>query len=224
MSLTLEKWPSRKYAFSLPMRYNLWGPKDRGTVICLHGYQDHALSMVRRLGWWEKELPFQVLAVNAPFPVPIWTAEGFKEAYSWYFRDTERGFTIISPAETAERVYDLAHELGVTEGPLVIFGFSQGGYLAPFVAPHLKTLKSIISLGSGYPAEPYKGLKGINVYGLHGDKDERIPIAASQEAHAQLMRSGFGGEWITLPGLTHKVDPQAEPVVRRLVMQSLGIK
>lgn len=222
MSHTLEKWPLQTYSFTLPIRYSLWGPKDKGVVIALHGYQDHALSMMRRIGWWEKELPFQVLAVNAPFPVPIWAADGFKEAYAWYFRDTDRGFTIVSPNETALRVYQLVDSLGLAKLPSMIFGFSQGGYLAPFLGPHLKDLRGLISLGSGYPMEPYRQLKSTYVYGLHGDKDERIPHDASKAAHGEIIKAGFKGEFITLPGLGHKVDPQAEPEVRRLALKHLG--
>lgn len=223
MSVKLESWPSKIYSYSLPMRYFLWGPKEQGLVLCMHGYQDHALSMMRRIGWWEEEdLPFQVLALNAPFPVPFWTADGFKEAYAWYFRDTERGFTIVSPNEMADRVHLLLNDLGLVDKPIVIFGFSQGGYLAPFVGKLLPCLKAIISLGSGYPERPYSRLPLTTVYGIHGEKDERIPFAASRDAHAALLKQGFKGEFHGVPGLTHKVHVQIEPLVRRLAVQALN--
>ena len=235
MSFKLESWPSRTYSYTLPMRYRLFAPKlgdaegfgaDDGLVVCLHGYQDHALSMIKRLGWWdanlesEMALPFQVLAVNAPFPVPVRTKAGFIEAYAWYFRDTDRGFTIASPQQTAERVAELLTEIGVAGRPIVIFGFSQGGYLAPFVARHIPNLKSLICLGSGYPPEPYLHLKPTKIYALHGEQDETIPLAASRQAHAALLTTGFQGEFLTLPGLDHRVDPQAEPLVRRCLEKS----
>lgn len=202
------------------MRYQTWGPTNGGLVVALHGYQDHALSMMRRIGWWEKELPFQVLAVNAPFPVPIWAADGFKEAYAWYFRDTERGFTIVSPQETALRVYELLQELEVAERPIAIFGYSQGGYLAPFLGRHLRDLRAIIGMGSGYPPEPYKHVEPTRVYALHGDADERIPFEAARDAHRVLLNSGFTGEFISFPGLKHRVDAVAESTVRRLAIES----
>jgi predicted esterase len=222
MSLKLEAWPTKTYSYTLPMRYHLSGPSDAGVVLCMHGYQDHALSMLKRIGWWEgdkpKALPFQILAVNAPFPVPLWTKSGFVEAYAWYFRDTDRGFTIVSPQQTAERVYQLIQEIGVAQKPMMIFGFSQGAYLAPFVARHIQNLKGLISLGSGYPQEPYTHLNPTTkVFGIHGDQDQTIPLKASQEAHAQLIKTGFRGEFFTIKGLEHKVDPQVEPLVRRLV-------
>lgn len=221
MSYKLEGWPTKTYSFTLPVRYKLWGPPDTGVVLCLHGYQDHALSMIRRIGWWEKELPFQVLAVNAPFPVPLWTASGFHEAYSWYFRDTERGFTIASPEDTADRVAQLIGDLKLKDRPMMIFGFSQGGYLAPFVGRHLPRLKGLICLGSGYPAAPYKHLTFTKVYAIHGDRDERIPLQPTQEAHAQLLARGFDGEFFKIHELDHRVDEKVEPLVRRLISENL---
>ncbi|MGE4131507.1 MAG: alpha/beta hydrolase [Bdellovibrionales bacterium] len=206
--------------FTIPVRYLLRGPADRGTAVLLHGYQDHAQSMAKRLGWLEAELPFQVLAINGPFPVPIWKATGFVEAYSWYFRDTSRDLMIVSPDDTAQKVAEMIRQL-VGDGPVVLVGFSQGGYLAPFIAQVLPSVRAIIAMGSGYPPEPYKGLDKVKIYGLHGDQDERIPIQSSKQAHAELLQSGLSGEFRVIPGLDHKVDPILEPTVRGLVLQEL---
>lgn len=222
MAHKLEDWSFETYPFTLPLRFKLWGPKNTGVVVCLHGFQDHALSMMKRIGWWEQDLPFQILAVNAPFPVPIMTQDGYQEAYAWYFRDTERNFTIVSPQETAERVAQLIRSLNLSETPSVIFGFSQGGYLAPFLAPHLKNLRALIGLGSGYPIEVYAGLPKLKIFALHGDQDERIPIESSREAHALLVERGFGGEFRTVPGLGHRVEPKVEPLVRRIIETALN--
>jgi predicted esterase len=156
--------------------------------------------------------------------VPFWTAEGFKEAYAWYFRDTDRGFTIVSPEEMADRVQLILTELDLVRLPIVIFGFSQGGYLAPFAGRLMPNLKAIISLGSGYPKGPYSRLPKTAVYGLHGEEDERIPFEASKVAHADLLKAGFKGEFFAFPGLKHKVDPAVEPLVRRLAVKELGLE
>jgi phospholipase/carboxylesterase len=221
--MKLESWPAKTYAYTLPMRYKLWGEPNDKVVLCMHGYQDHAQSMMKRIGWLDNDkLPFQVLAVNGPFPVPIWTASGFHEAYAWYFRDTERGFTIVSPEQMAERVAQLTEELNLHKTPLVIFGFSQGGYLAPFVTRLLPQTKAIIALGSGFPKAPYAHVPTTTkIYAIHGDRDERIPIQPTKEAHAQLLQQGFQGEFFAIPGLDHRVDTQVEPLVRKLAIEAL---
>jgi predicted esterase len=220
----MEKWPALHYEFQLPMRYLLRGPKDQGVVICLHGYQDHALSMIRRLGWHEGEdLPFQVLAVNAPFPVPIWNADGFKEAYSWYFRDTERSLFIVTPETTSSRLAQLVEDVGLKDTPKVIVGFSQGGFLAPYLGQRIKMLKGIIGLGSGYLEENYRELSPTRIYALHGDRDERITAAQAQPGFQHLLERGFTGEFEVVPGVEHKVDSRLEPKIRQKAMEFFAL-
>ncbi len=223
MDKTLRDWPAFTSHFTLPMRFLRQGREGQGTVILLHGYQDHALSMTRRLGWLDREdLPFQILAVNAPFPVPVWKADGFVEAYSWYFRDTSRDLMIVNPLDTAAQVARLVRENLLPNRPLALLGFSQGGYLAPYLAHHLPEVRAIIAIGSGYPAEPYSRLQPLPVFGLHGASDDRWPIEASQSAHAELLKRGFKGEFHIVPDLGHKVDPVLDPYIRGFLNTAWG--
>ena len=220
----MHAWPVKRYDFPMPIRYSLSAaPADSGgVVICLHGYQDHALSMIRRLGWWENTgLPFQVLAVNGPFPVPIWLADGFKEAYSWYFRDTERDLEFVSPVTTAQRLTQLIADLNLSATPKVIFGFSQGGFLAPYLAAQLGRVAGIIGYGCGYPAEIYAKTHGIKVYAVHGELDERVPPAPARADFDKVLAAGHLGEFHLIPKLTHKVEPRMEPLVRKLALACL---
>lgn len=218
----MRDWPLVETNYTLPMRYLVQG-EGPGTVVLLHGYQDHAMSMTRRMGWLERPLPFRILAVNAPFPVPVWKADGFLEAYSWYFRDTQRDIMIVSPASSAEKVAALiGRVLGPTE-PVVLLGFSQGGYLAPFVAPLVPTTRAIVAVGSGYPDEPYAHVStAVEVYGLHGANDNRWPLESSHEAHRRLTSRGYRGEFHVIPNLDHRVDPMLSPLVEQFALANFG--
>lgn len=218
------KWQEKTYTFPLPIRYHLSEPQGESLVVLLHGYQDNAQSMLKRLGWVDAQVPFQWLTLNAPFPVPVWNADGFKEAYSWYFRDTDRNLVIVKPADSGERVASLITDLGLGSKNIVFFGFSQGGYLAPHVAKHLHNVRGIIGLGCGYTEEGYKDLKPTYVWGLHGSLDERVDIAKARHEHAAVIRRGFRGSFIEIPDFSHKVDPFIEPRVRELIEQSLKEK
>jgi predicted esterase len=217
----MADWPLKRYDFSIPFRYHLSGPSGKGLVICMHGYQDHALSMVRRLGWWgdNSQLPFQVLAINGPFPVPIWTEQGFKEAYSWYFRDTYGNLAFLSPDMTAGRLHFLLRDLGLSDATKVLFGFSQGGYMCPYLASHIENVKGIVGYGCGYDAEIYARCKPMMVQAIHGDKDERIPFEPVREEFSKLVSDRHRGEFHLVPNLTHRVEASAEPLVRRLVLE-----
>ena len=215
----MQSWALKRYDFPMPIRYHLSATEGSGLVLCLHGYQDHALSMIRRLGWWEAtNLPFQILAINGPFPVPIWTKEGFTEAYSWYFRDTSRDLEFVSPATTASRLKLLLDDLGLGARPKVILGFSQGGFLAPYLANQLHEVRGIIGLGCGYPVDIYAKCKPLVVHAIHGAKDERIPFKNSQAEFAEVLKVGHRGEFHLLPELVHRVEVSLDPLVRRLAL------
>lgn len=225
--MSLRDWPAYTAHFQLPLRYLVRdGRSDSaGTVILLHGYQDHALSMTRRMGWLERpDLPFQILAINAPFPVPVWKTDGFVEAYSWYFRDTSRDLMIVNPLDTAAEVANLIKQVLPSDRKIALFGFSQGGYLAPYLARHLQNVRSIIAVGSGYPPEAYAALspEQLTVFGLHGEYDDRWPTQSSVDAHKRLLTKGFRGEFHTIPGLDHRVDPMLEPYILRFVNEAFG--
>lgn len=216
------KWQEANFDFSLPVKYHLGPATKAGLVVLLHGYQDHAYSMLKRLSWAEREdLPFQILASNAPFPVPVWAAGGFKEAYSWYFRDTSRGLTLVPPQTTAARVAKLIKDLGYENTKKVIVGFSQGGYLAPYLAKATPEVRAIIGLGSGYTPEHYEDLKPISVHAIHGSEDKVIDLPRAQSDHASLLSRGFSGSFHIEPGLDHRVDPVLEALVRKLCLESL---
>jgi predicted esterase len=217
------KWQEANFEFSLPVRYHLGPANKTGLVVLLHGYQDNAYSMLKRLSWAEQEnLPFQIFASNAPFPVPVWTGSGFKEAYSWYFRDTSRGLTLVPPQTSAARVAGLLKDLGLENERKVIVGFSQGGYLAPYLAKATSNVRAIVGLGSGYTPEHYEDLNPISVYAIHGSEDKVIDLPRAQSDHAKLLARGFTGSFHVEPGLDHRVDPVLESRVRKLCLESLG--
>ena len=219
----MQSWPLRRYEFPMPIRYHVTTKQGPGVVFCFHGYQDHALSMIRRLGWWERgDLPFQIAAINGPFPVPLWLKDGFKEAYSWYFRDTSRELDFVSPQTTASRLKLLVDDLHLTDTPKVLFGFSMGGFLAPYVAHELKNVRGIIGLGCGYNLDAYKKLKPLKVHAVHGDSDERVPIAQSQIDFAEILKMGHQGQFHSVPKLTHRVEEGLEPLIRQISMEILS--
>ncbi len=209
------------YSFPLPVRYFLSEPKGNGLVILLHGYQDTAHSMLKRIGWLDAELPFQILAINAPFPVPVWNKDGFKEAYAWYFRDRDYGLTIVEPNTTAERIAQLFRDLQLENTRKVFFGFSQGGYLAPYVAAHSDKVKGIAGLGCGFNEEAFENLNPLPVLAIHGAKDDRIAIEKSKKEYAALTAQGFTGAFHEIPDLEHRVHPSVEPLVRAFALEHL---
>lgn len=212
---------SRVYEYPLPMRYHLKPPGKPGLVVAMHGFQDNASSMMKRLGWTDADLPFRLMAVNGPFPVPVWSGSQFREAYAWYFRDTSRDLTLVPPQLMASRLAGLLKELGLEDTPKVLLGFSQGGYLAPHVALKTRNVRAIVGIGCGFMMDAYDQLQPLTVHALHGELDKVIDLERARADHGELLRRGFKGEFHVEPGLDHRVDQVLEARVRRLCEAAL---
>jgi predicted esterase len=215
------KMEERLYEFPLSLRYYLSPPRGDGLVIALHGFQDNAASMLKRIGWLDQDLPFQLLAVNGPFPVPVWSKEELKEAYSWYFRDRDRGIKLVTPETTAVRLGQFLKDLNLRKTRKVIFGFSQGGYLAPYLTEQTENVAGIVGTGCGYDKDAYRKIQRLPVLAIHGAKDRRVDLSRSRSEHEFLLKEGFTGEFIEVADLEHRVQSSIEPLVRAFVLKRL---
>ncbi len=199
--------------------------KPKLLVLFLHGYSDHGGSFLKRLfqdQWPESFARAAVLAPNGPFPVPVKSETGWREAYAWYFYDEKAGEMMISPETAVRGCEQLIQKFGYEQIPKVIVGFSQGGFLAPHLATHLNGVREIIGIATGF-REAYYPLSSEapaisevtpwTVTGIQGSDDEVFPLAETRAAHAALLRRGYSGEFVEIPKLTHVASPEVGSVV-----------
>lgn len=180
-------------------------------IIFLHGYSDHGGSFVRRLfpdQWPTSFEHVAALAPNGPFPTPVKTESGWREAYAWYFYDEKEARMMITPETAVTACEKLVQDFGYEDVPKILVGFSQGGYLAPNLAKRLKNVREIIAVATGFREDYYPQNAKWRVNAVHGSNDEIFPVAKAREAHAAILRLGFDGEFFELPGGTHVASPE----------------
>ncbi|MDZ4082092.1 MAG: hypothetical protein U1E10_04085 [Bdellovibrionales bacterium] len=215
----------------LPMSYrHIDRSKPKLLTIFLHGYADHGGSFTRRL--FPEGLPkdFEEIAAlipNGPFPVPIKVEDGWREAYAWYFYDDARQKMVVSPDAAVVGIQTLINELGYGDIPKVLIGFSQGGYLAPYLAQHLSKVVSIIGIGTGFRADYFSPLisrssNAPSVHAVHGTKDEVFPIEQTADAHRKITELGFSGSIHPISGGTHVASAAMGASLRTLLLQELA--
>jgi predicted esterase len=85
-------------------------------------------------------------------------------------------------------------------------GFSQGGYLAPFVALNLTNVIQVVGIGAGYLNEELDQTPTFRWDGIHGDQDTVVQCPNARESHAQLAEKGIAGEFRVLPGVGHELN------------------
>jgi predicted esterase len=219
-SPSVLKLPSETFSVDLPMRYLFEESQasDDKLVIFLHGYTDHGPSMARRvLRGQSLGLPW--LAPNAPFPVPVRTEEGFREAYSWYFKDLEKNEIYISPEIASKMLVQLLERLNLVNREMILVGFSQGGFFAPYLAQHLKNVKKVIGVGAAYRLESYKPPQTWPLDVIHGLADEIVPLSRTQETIEKLKAKGQEVNLTVLPEARHEVGREISAHILKSIRQ-----
>ena len=196
--------------------------KSEGVVIFLHGFSltgkkmDQALSAAIPKNWIS-------FSPNALFPISIPTEKpGLKLGYSWYVYDSHLDDYVIEPRFAVEALVRAIRQLGWESLPKKIVGFSQGGYLGPFLAQALTQVMSVVGIGCGYLPDELDPARPLEVHALHGSKDEVISLAGAQADHKKLISlPGFSGTFQVLPDMMHRLDSRlVEPLTKLLSEES----
>ncbi len=203
---------------TLPMTYfyEKHAKSHNRLLIFLHGYTDSAESFLRR-AYEAPWLDLDYLAPNGPFPIPVRSEQGFKEAYSWYFEDHSIGRIIIPKQVAIDMLKNLLSQLGLENCQKIIVGFSQGGFLAPKLAEELTHVEKIIGIGCLYRKESYEKIKHVQVYGIHGTEDTIVPFQEAQKTYQDLTAEGFKGEFASFEGLGHTINNEARAKLKEFI-------
>jgi len=199
---------------SLPMTSYVQASEGSGDVVLLlHGYQDHAEAFFRRV-FPKSHFPYHILAPNSPFPAPIRTDEGYREAYSWFFADRSKGQVLLHPEVAIDALAQWVEKRGYDDHRKIIVGFSQGGYFAPFAARGLKKVIKIIGVGSGYRVADYAETGIDDVDAIHGDRDDIVSYEHALKSFEALRPQLKAGEFLTISGLKHGIDDRTQKLIQ----------
>ncbi len=189
--------------------------KPTQLFILLHGYMQSGKHIARQL---EDALPSdaEVLAINGPFPIPRKSEEGLKLGYSWYFYNPKTDELVIDMKTSIEFIKGAIAALGFESLPKTLVGYSQGGYLAPFVARELSHVSRLIALNAEVLDDELEGQLGFRVDSIHGAKDEIVDPKKSRERHARLKARGVQGEFVELPESGHQITEEMMSALRGL--------
>ncbi len=205
---------------TLPCHAELIGPTSKEakeTWLLLHGYGERASTMVRRFAPLFARLPhIQFIIPNGFFPIPRLTEDGIKEAYAWYFYDHSTRTTLIPPETGVVLIQELLKKIQAENQPLRIIGFSQGGFLAPFIARKITQVVHTIGMSCNHPKEFYPEKVNWKVDAIHGEKDGIILHHEAKKAYQELRDRGIKGSFHTLPDLGHDVDQEVLSVILKL--------
>jgi predicted esterase len=205
-------------AIDFPVSYELEiTPGATQGLLVLHGFSDHARAARRRLLGKTSPPGFTLLAPNALFPSPVKEGDGYKEAYSWYFRDPKTGVQLTTPEFAATVLLRLISDLKLGHLTWTILGFSQGGFFAPYLVRAGLNAPLIITSGAAFRPEAYQDLPPVRIHAIHGQDDAILDHQLGKSSFEGIQKMGYGVKFHSFPGLGHTLHEEGRALIRELI-------
>jgi predicted esterase len=189
--------------------------KPSRLVVLLHGFSQSGEWISGKL---DRALPADtvVIAPCAPFPVIRPDAERARFGHSWYFYDPAADEYLIDMRIGTDYLLHLLRHLGWDHLPTDLIGFSQGGYLAPFLAARLEHCERVIGIACEFLVDEMEFPVRFRMDQIQGEADNVTDCAKARRAHERLRERGVPGAFHGIPGLGHRIDAQVQEIVRGL--------
>jgi len=195
-------------------------PGTEEIIVLLHGFRDSNLQIFNNFQKMGSLLNTQILAPNAPFPFRTKSQSGdYQLEYSWYFFDPDKK-RYLKTMETSLQYIEAGLEaLKLTDRPKRIVGYSQGGYIAPFLGQKLKNTKQVIGVACEFYTHEMQGTFPFPIDAIHGDLDAVVKHSAGKQSHERLSELGISGEFHTIFGIGHSMDEQVKTKICELIQK-----
>ena len=185
-------------------------------VILLHGFQQRG-QLIYNLLEGAINPDALVLAPNAPFPFPSKKpVGGYEMGYTWYFFDPEKDVYYYDMSLALNYLERLIEDLGYAKMPKSIIGYSQGGYLAPFLGEKLGWVEQVVGINCRFRSEALRAPLPYQLIGIHGEKDVLVDPERARRCHQELIDQGVEGRFHMLPNAGHGISGQVRSLLREL--------
>lgn len=192
------------------------GPAPKRVYLLLHGYGESSEKIYKRL---EPILPKNsiIIAPNGFFPLPKMSLSGVKLNFAWYFFDPVIKKYLIDYDLPATFLKNLVDEVIDKTLPITIIGYSQGGYLSPFVAQKINQVDHVIAVNCNYKYDMLEEPLNFKMDGIHGRQDSIVDPIQAEESHKELQRRGMKGNFYGLEEEDHKFTTPYLTLIEKLV-------
>lgn len=181
--------------------------------LLLHGFGQRAKRLFRQWGELFDQNDCLVIP-NAPFPMPRKNKDPQTGEYyyqiprAWYFYNNLKDEFLIDYDFPSQLLAEFIDHLDLSKNPLCIIGYSQGGYLAPFVGARLKQTKHVIGVNCRFREDKLPDSLDFRLDAFHADQDSQVDYKRSSESYQKIFPRVAAGEFITWSGKDHELDAQ----------------
>jgi len=184
--------------------------------ILLHGYEQNKDYMLKKVAPWLPQHA-HVLIPNAPFPLPKRENDHFTLNFAWYFFDTLKQQYFYAHKQAANYLKQVIQQLKLLHLPATIIGFSQGGYLAPFLGLEIKSCQRIISLNAELREFLLPERLAFNLDCVCGKDDTIVNPYMAKSAHDKLIQRGNHGTFYLVDGAGHGLGANMQAALAKII-------
>lgn len=191
--------------------YILTGNQDNETLyLLLHGFNETGEKMVKRVSNLLPEDSL-ILAPNGNFPLPEKSVDGgYNVKFAWYFFDNTTNSYFIDYDLPSEILINLIKALGFDGKKLIIIGYSQGGYLAPFVGLKSNKTTKVIGMACVFRHKLFDKTPNFPLIGIHGKNDLMVSLEGAKKSIEEMKSSHFDVTFLELVDSGHRFDHNFE--------------
>jgi predicted esterase len=179
--------------------------EDR-VYLFLHGYAENAEVFHKRVT--RTFTPkCRSIFLNGSFPIPTIRGDVVLYQFAWYFYNALENKYYVDFNTPVESIKKILNKLNISESTkLTIIGYSQGGYLAPFLAKELPNADKVISINASIREDKLESELNFHLDQLHAIEDERVEFKLAKERFEKLSPRLPSSQWIEMPNETHQLS------------------
>lgn len=190
-------------------------------ILLLHGYCQRGSFIFKKLF---SSLPkcAEVHAPTAPFPLlsghPLERREANRKlimGHAWYFYDATADSFYIPYEIPVKILNNYLSTYNPRNLPVIVVGYSQGGYLLPFLAQKNNQIEHIIGLNCSYRVDMLSKPLDVKADAINGVEDELVNPLLAGKRQSELF-----GEFILLEDQNHYLTSSFGRELSRLIEQS----
>ena len=129
---------------------SLGNPNSDRVILLLHGYAQNSQEIIDSFKSLIDESDAHWLVPNGVFPIPKKRKDYISYRFAWYFYNTVKQEYYIDFDYPSHVLSGLLAKLNTKDKAVTIIGYSQGGYLAPFVAQRYPQAQKVIGTKKMY--------------------------------------------------------------------------
>ncbi|EQC51677.1 serine hydrolase [Bacteriovorax sp. DB6_IX] len=158
------------------------------------------------------------LIPNGVFPMPKKRAEGISYKFAWYFYNTVKEEYYIDFTYPCGVLKAFINQVDPKRRPLTIIGYSQGGYLAPFLGQAIEQTEKVLGINCNFRHDMLEEEVDFELYQIHGSIDPIVDYENSKNSFELLKpRLKRDSRHITIDKGTHSLGPDFIDEIKKLI-------